>query len=506
MAALGGTGALSALSGCATPTGQPGAGTLNLALNRSLVSLDNKLNQFDAAVTVQRAVRQSLTRLTPGLKIDNVLAESFRLTSPTEWTVRLRQGVRYSDGTPVVPADVAKALVSYRDTDGGFLATFFPEWPTVHAQDDRTFVLRSKEPLPVLDYLMTNILITPAAANKAGELQSGVGSGPYVVKKADSGAGNYLLTKNPNYWGTPANVNEVQVRFIPEEASRVVALRSGEVDVIDTITPDSVEQLRGLPGVEIVSRPGTRLTHLFYNFRKAAAHPLADVRVRRALSYAVDGKSLINDVLQNAVVQIDGILPPELEGAAEVGTFEYDPARARKELRALGVTNLPMTIIWESGEFVGDTQVMEALYEMLRAVGVRPRLRQFEPGGDISTWRQGRAGDWDLLANGFGSPTGLAITMLQGMFTGTAAKERTRDTYHGYIFPKVTALIEKAASTVDAAERTKLTAQAQKAVWDTWPAMWAFSPNAVVAHRNRVHDLDLGGNSSYELERVKLEG
>src|SRR4029453_18355129 len=81
---------------CATPTGLPAAGTLNIALNRSLVSLDNKLNQFDAAVTVQRAVRQALPRLTPDLKIQPVLAESFRLTAPTEWTVRLRPGNRYS--------------------------------------------------------------------------------------------------------------------------------------------------------------------------------------------------------------------------------------------------------------------------------------------------------------------------------------------------------------------------------------------------------------------------
>src|SRR4051795_9106771 len=86
---IGAGGALGGLTtACATPTGLPGAGTLNLALNRSLVSLDNKLNQFDAAVTVQRAVRQGLTRLTPDLKLQLVLAESFTLTEPNAWTVR----------------------------------------------------------------------------------------------------------------------------------------------------------------------------------------------------------------------------------------------------------------------------------------------------------------------------------------------------------------------------------------------------------------------------------
>ncbi len=87
------------LAGCAGPTGLPGASTLTLALNRSLVSLDNKLNQFDAAVTVQRSVRQGLTAIGPETKPILVLAERFEMTGPTEWTVTLREGIRYSDGS-----------------------------------------------------------------------------------------------------------------------------------------------------------------------------------------------------------------------------------------------------------------------------------------------------------------------------------------------------------------------------------------------------------------------
>ena len=69
---------------------------------------------------------------------------------------------------------------------------------------------------------------------------------------------------------------------------------------------------------------------------------------------------------------------------------------------------------------------------------MRATLQQFEPGGDISQWRQGKVGDWDVLGNGFPSPTGLALTIMQGMYAGTAEKEATRDTYHGYIFPEIT--------------------------------------------------------------------
>lgn len=109
--ALGGASvALGPLSACAGPTGAPGPGTLTLGLNRSLVSLDNKLNQFGAAVTVQRAVRQALARIGPDLEPQLVLADRFEMTEPTAWTVRLREGVRYSDGGPVTIEDVATAL------------------------------------------------------------------------------------------------------------------------------------------------------------------------------------------------------------------------------------------------------------------------------------------------------------------------------------------------------------------------------------------------------------
>jgi peptide/nickel transport system substrate-binding protein len=202
---------------------------------------------------------------------------------------------------------------------------------------------------------MTNILITPAADNRPEELQSGVGSGPYIVTASNRGTGNYTLAKNPKYWAPAPNIDAVQVRFVPDESNRVVSLRSSEVDVIDSISPDSADQLSGLSGVAIDRVDGVRLNQLFYNFRKPAGHPLADKRVRRALTYAIDGNSLIDEVMQGSATASKGVIPMTLTGAIETGEYVYDPARARKELDALGVRDLDLKIIWESGEFVADT-------------------------------------------------------------------------------------------------------------------------------------------------------
>ncbi|WP_417218127.1 ABC transporter substrate-binding protein [Arthrobacter sp.] len=490
---------------CAGPTGLPGPQTLTLALNRSLVSLDNKLNQFDAAVTVQRAVRQGLTAIGPDIKPIPVLAERFELTAPTRWTVTLREGIRYSDGSPVQIQDVATALKMYEKVNGSFVASFFPEFPTVVPQDERTFYLDTVRPVPILDALMALILITPAKDNKAAELQTGVGTGPYKVASFNRGAGTYSLVRNDEYWGERPQIERVNVRFLPEESSRVISLRSGEVDVIDSISPDSGEQLAGLPGVVLEEASSLRLNQIFYNFRKPKSHPVSDPKVRQALSMAIDGQSLVRDVLMDSVTQAEGVTPSSLFGYSKTGDYVYDPAEAKKRLKALGVDNLTLKIIWETGEFAADTSIMEALSAMYADIGVKTQLQQFEPGGNILDWRQGKTGDWDLLGNGFSSPTGLAITMLQGMYAGTPEKEKTRDTYQGYVNEAVAAKIARAASEVDEASRNQLLAQAQKAVWDTWPCAWAFVPKSVLARRQRVDHLALSAANSYPLSDVTLE-
>ncbi|GAA4617356.1 ABC transporter substrate-binding protein [Saccharopolyspora hirsuta] len=504
--ALGVVGGAAALPACAGPTGGPPPGSVSLGLNRTLVSLDNKLNQFDAAVTVQRAVRQGLTRIGPDLTPVPVLADRFERTAPTQWTARLREGIRYSDGSPVRIADVSTALEMYRQVSGSYLAAFFPEWPTVVPVDDRTFTLETDHPLPVLDYLMANILITPAAANRPEELQSGVGTGPYEVIASNRGTGEYTLRRNENYWAAAPRVAQVQVRFVPEESNRVVGLRSGELDIIDTISPDSAVQLRGLPEVAIEQVRGTRINQLFYNFRKPADHPLAKASVRQALSLAVDGRRLADEVLSGSVRSATGPVAETLNGAVRCGSYEFDPRRAKQMLEAEGIGHgdLRLTLIWETGEFAGDTSVMEAVVQMLGDIGVPVALRQFEPGGDISEWRQGRGGDWDVLGNGYASPVGAALPILQGMYGGTPERELTRDTYQGYVNHEVIALLDAAYAEVDTARRQEITARLQQVVWDSWPSMWAFVPNSVLAYRTRVTDVALEATNSYDLASIGL--
>jgi peptide/nickel transport system substrate-binding protein len=228
--------------------------------------------------------------------------------------------------------------------------------------------------------------------------------------------------------------------------------------------------------------------------------------VRRALTYAIDGQSLIDNVMQGSATASRGVIPLSLAGAIETGSYTFDPDRTKSELRSLGLEDLRVKIIWESGEFAADTDIMESVLQMLSAAGVGATLQQFEPGGDIAQWRQGKAGDWDILGNGYPSPTGLALTILQGMYAGTPEKEETRDTYHGYLFPEITAIITQASEEVEPARRDALLADAQRRIWDTCPMLWSFVPKAVLGRRTRIDGIDLRPTNSYDLAAVTLNG
>jgi ABC-type transport system substrate-binding protein len=506
----------SALTACAGPQGSTtgggggasgaGGGTLAVVLNRNLVSLDNKLNQYDAAVTVQRAVRQALTRIGNDLKPELVLAQSFEQTSPTVWTVKLRDDIHYSDKSPVTVEDVETAIKYYFQVKAGYVAAQFPEAPTFAKVDDKSFTLTTKNPLVTLDSLMSNILITPAKANKPEELREGIGTGPFTVAEANSGTGTYRLVRNENYWGEKALLDEVKISYQEEEGARVIAITSGQADVIDTITPESAASLKKNKDIDLIQGPGTRLIHLFYNFRKPQGHPLANPKVREALSYAVDHDSLITSLMNGVVSSAEGVVPKTLAGFAKTGEYRFDPAKAKSMLAAEGVTGLTLTFIWEDSEFAGAARVMEALVGMLGDVGVTVKLKQIPKGGEINAWRRGEAGDWDVLGNGYGNQTGLALTNLQGQYGGTAAKEKTRDSYHGFVFPDVTKLLDEASAEPDEAKRNDLLKQAQEKIWALWPAMWAWTPDNVLAKRKRVTTLELSPANSYDLSTVKVSG
>jgi peptide/nickel transport system substrate-binding protein len=482
-----------------------GSGVLTLGFNREFVSLDTKTYNFDAQQTVLNAVRQGLTGLDANLDVVPLVAESFEPESATAWRVTLRDGITFSDGTPVAIADVEAAIAAYRDNPNVGFAGQFPEWPTVEAIDERAFLLRTEQPVVLLPRLMSLVYIIPAALNRPVDVDDAPGTGPYRVVSFDKGAQTIELEPNPNYWGDPPRVASVRTRYFAEDSVRIAALQAGEIDVADSVPPDIAAALEGDANLAIARTPGTRLAHLGYNFRKPAGHPLTDPRVREALSLAVDGNAILETILAGAASPLTGLIPGTLQGAVAVGEYRHDPERARALLDEAGHDDLQLVAIWERGEFQRDTQIMETVAAMLSAVGVQLTLTEFESGGDIGAWRRGETGDWDIIGNGYGNLVGSALPTLLGVLGATPEMEEERASYHGYVVPEVADMLRRAASEVDEPTRLRLLAEAQELAWPTWPQLWGFAQNNATAYARRVDDLTLSPLNRFDLASVSVE-
>lgn len=474
-----------------------------LVTNRGLETIDNKVTTYDAQITFLRLVRQSVVALGDSLEVVPVLASSFEPGDETSWICTLRDDVVFSDGSPVTSEDVKVALDSYLATEGNSFAAQWPEVPTVDVVDDKKFVLRTTKRVVNLDRLITNVTVIPASSNKPGNVDDALGSGPYVVESFDKGAQTLVLVPNPANTYAPS-LSRITARYIGEDSARVNAIKAGEAHVVDSVTPDMASELETDTNITIIRSPGTRLAHLFYNFRKPVGHPLTKPEVRQALSMAVDGQSIVSNILLDTVTPLTGVVPSTLFGVAVTGEYKYDPEMAKKMLADAGVSNLKLTMIWEKGEFFSIAQVMEAIAAMLNEVGVASELKEFEPGGDLGEWRAGRKGDWDVLGNGYGNQTGDALTPLVGIYAGTAEKEVERATYHGYIYPAISEKLLAATAEVDVAKQKALMDEAQSLIWNTWPSMFAFTQNNILAHRNNVSGIVLRPNNTYDLLKVSV--
>lgn len=497
-----------ALAGCTGPGSgsEPdgSASDLTVGVSREWVSLDTKRTQNDDQLTFIWSVREGITGLTPELEVTNLLAEETEQTDSTTLRVTLKPGVTFSDGTPVTAEDVKAAMESYAASPEWGFKNQFPEIPTVTVTDDLTLELKTSVPSPNLARLMANITVIPADLNQPADVEDAPGTGPYMVESFNKGTQTVTLTKNEEFRdGVPDGPDQVIARYYADENARLAALRAGEIDVATSLSPDAAAQLEGVDGIVVERSPGTRLSHLAYNFRNPSDPRILDPRVREALSHAIDGDAIISGLLLDSVSPLAGVVPQTLQGAANVGSFDYDPDLAREMLADAGASDLKVRIIYETGEFFSISQVMEAIVDMLAEVGVEAELVEFAPGGDIGAWRRGEGESWDILGNGLGNQTGSALDTLL-TWAGTDEKEQQRQTYHGFIVPEVTDAILAAATETDDVRRQELLADAQSLLYQEWPAMWGFVQNNITAYRDTVSGLEIAPNNTFDLTRVSV--
>jgi peptide/nickel transport system substrate-binding protein len=378
-----------------------GSGNLIAAIAGEPDQLDPQKTSAYFSFEVLENVFDTLVEPDANLEMRPALAESWSV-SPDQltWTFHLRKGVKFQDGSPFTADDV---VYSYRRIIDEKLtnADKFSAVTDVNASNPDTVVIRVKQPTP---NLLTNLggfkgmAIVQRKNVESGQIATHpVGTGPFAFASQKSGD-SITLTANPTYWGGRPKVPGVTFRFISEPSTALSALQAGEIDWTDSIPTQRVAQLKNDDSIKLAVTPSNDYWYLALN---EAREPWNDPRVRQAIAYAIDRKSIVQATSYGTAVANQLAIPEgnpwytpydKYRDAADEGQAE-----AKRLLAEAGASpkNLDMLVTSEYPETVTAAQVIA---DNLKPLGITVNIRTV----DFATWLdEQNTGHFDMLMMGW---------------------------------------------------------------------------------------------------------
>jgi peptide/nickel transport system substrate-binding protein len=412
-----------------------------------------------------------------------LLATAWRIVAPTVWEFDLREGVTFHDGSPFTAEDVVFSF-HRAETNTASPANFarnLKEVQSVEILGPHKIRIHTYSPAPLL---LDKIGTLPIISHIAGE---GMETEDYNSGKAAIGTGQYKFVRwvrgdrlemaaNENYWGEKPEFGHVTYRFISNNAARIAALLSGDVDIIENVPPTDLETIKSRGGFTISQGLTTRLTHIQVDAvrdqstwvtdnkgKPLDVNPLKDARVREAISLMIDRDLLVNRIANGLGMPAGQVVPPGLGGYdPDLTPDPYDPARAKQLLTEAGYPNgFGLTIHSTNDRFPEDSASLQALAQFFTRGGLTINSVDSVPFSVILQMQKDRK--LSLFQYAYNGCCANASTFLTNMMmtndpkTGTGASNRTL-----YSDPKFDALMNEALQEMDEDRRNALFAKATR--------------------------------------------
>lgn len=332
---------------------------------------------------------EPIVALDTQLKPDPRLALSWRNVEPLVWELKLRTGVKFTNGEPF-NADAVVASFVYMTRPDSAQRARFTNWEAVEKVDDATVRVRTKTQDPRFLTTLIQLYIMPPGVLKAKPeslVETPVGTGPFKLARWVKGQ-QIVLEANSDYWRGRPKVNRIIFKAVPEASARVAALQAGQADLILNVPPELVDLLDRGTNTKVLSAASTRGVPIIFDSRTP---PFNDARVRQALNYAIDKASINRNIFGGRALIVAATSHPTTFGHnAELKPYPYDVQKAKQLLNEAGHPNgFEVDFHHPTGRWLKDTEVAQAVAGMLQQVGVRTRLRTGEYNSFFSAWQKG---------------------------------------------------------------------------------------------------------------------
>jgi len=408
------------------------------------------------------------------------LATKWEQVNPTTMRWTLRRGVKFHNGEDF-NAEVVKA--TFEQYAAALRSPFRTQLNPVKQfkiADAYTIDLITERPnRPLLRNATQGNALSPRAIKELGEKFATTPVGTGQMKFVEYRPGQHVVMEaNPGYWGKKSSFSRIRFRFIPENGTRIAALETGEVLMVNNVPPDQIGRLRNNPNLSVLASPTNRV--MFVTIR-TDRKPFNDKRVRQAMNYAIDREALTQGLMGGMAPISRAPLPSAVYGFHDgLPPYKYDPERAKKLLAEAGATGATFSFGAPNGRYLMDKQVGEAIAGYLEAAGFKVVFENPAWSTFVSEVTKFEKAKYDGYLFGWGVGTGEPDQLLGEHFHSA----NTKRTMHANA--EVDRLIVDAREQFDDARVRADYRKAQEILWDECPWIWLYEQPEVLAINKKL--------------------
>ncbi|NKC32807.1 ABC transporter substrate-binding protein [Falsiroseomonas selenitidurans] len=469
-------GSLSAMALAARPGFATENATLRIGARAPITSIDPQFFSYSPNIAVGHMMFETLVRVDEQLNPKPGLAESWRPLGRDKWEFKLRSGIRFHNGESFDAEDVAFSIarIPQIPNSPSPFTLYIREIKRVEVIDPLTLHFHTDGPAPLVPVNLRNIFMLSrkihgsATTNDFNDGRAAIGTGPFRFVSFENKE-RVVMTRHDTYWGERPAWQRVEYRPVPSDPARSAALISGDLDLIADVAAADLPRLRGDRNLGVAEALSRAMVYIGLNFSEGAApqmtatdgstlasNPLRDLRVRRALSLAIDRAAIAERIMGGAA---EPTLQPSPAGAfghdPQLTAFQPDLREARALLAAAGYPDgFRIVLSAPSDTIANGSRIAQAIGQMWTRIGIRPEV-ETQPGASLKARADRQElGAWlqTLIASG-GEPSPIIIA---GLATFSRASGYGSYNSGRYSNPELDGLLREGLGELDDARREEI--------------------------------------------------